>query len=410
MKRLKPWMFNVATLVVVGLIFVAQGAVAKQDAQPAEPLAAPQMVISYQGTLTDANGNPVDGYVDMVFALHREATGGTPFWTESYSGAQAVMVANGQFQVLLGSQTPLDSKDISGDLYLGITINSEEMMPRETLVSVPSAINASSVRSFPRVDIKGDTANFANGWPKGGWMWLKSVDDSDPGSRGSVRIHIAKDLVVNNTPFFDVVRIQSDGGAASLLAVDQHGKVEIANDLTVQGLNIHLGGSDTGRVVLRQDGGRTLHFLPWGGASFDYDNVCIGCGSGDTDLIIRGNVSCGGLTEANLQTADELAAGHIDRFEEGDVLCWAGEKLEKCSRANDRLVQAVSDREGRPIVIGAEVIKVLGPVRYGDLLVAAHEPGYATVNNDPRVGTVIAQALEDFDGERGLVKAMIRKF
>lgn len=40
------------------------------------------------------------------------------------------------------------------------------------------------------------------------------------------------------------------------------------------------------------------------------------------------------------------------------------------------------------------------------------------VDNNPRPGTVIAQALEDFDpstssgrgGEQGLVRAMIRKF
>ena len=105
-----------------------------------------------------------------------------------------------------------------------------------------------------------------------------------------------------------------------------------------------------------------------------------------------------------------MAAGHIDRFEEGDVLCWAVDRLEKCSTANDPLVQAVADVEGRPIVIGAEVIKVLGPVRMGDILVASTVPGYAMVNSNPRSGAVIAQALEDFDGEQGLIWAMIRKF
>ncbi len=52
----------------------------------------------------------------------------------------------------------------------------------------------------------------------------------------------------------------------------------------------------------------------------------------------------------------------------------------------------------------------MGPVQVGDLLVASETPGYATVNNHPAPGTVIAQALEDFAGERGLIKAMIRKF
>jgi hypothetical protein len=73
-------------------------------------------------------------------------------------------------------------------------------------------------------------------------------------------------------------------------------------------------------------------------------------------------------------------------------------------------VQAVADKSGRPIVMGAEVIKVLGPARRGDILVASEVPGYAMVNNDPEAGAVIAQALEDFDGERGIIRAMIRKF
>ncbi len=37
-------------------------------------------------------------------------------------------------------------------------------------------------------------------------------------------------------------------------------------------------------------------------------------------------------------------------------------------------------------------------------------PNPSNVNNVPVPGAVIAQALDDFDGERGLVRAMIRKF
>lgn len=127
-------------------------------------------------------------------------------------------------------------------------------------------------------------------------------------------------------------------------------------------------------------------------------------------LNMNGNpiINQGAMIEAGLQTADELAAERIDRFEQGDVLCWAGKQLEKCDRVNDRRVVAVADENGKPIVIGAEPIKVLGPVQVGDLLVASDVPGYATVNNRPAQGTTIAKALEAFDGEKGTVKAMIR--
>ena len=92
------------------------------------------------------------------------------------------------------------------------------------------------------------------------------------------------------------------------------------------------------------------------------------------------------------------------------MLCWGVDRLELCATPNDRLVQAVAESAGRPIVIGAEAVKVLGPVERGDILVASSVPGYAMVNNDPVSGSVIAQALVDFDGERGVIKAMIRKW
>lgn len=128
------------------------------------------------------------------------------------------------------------------------------------------------------------------------------------------------------------------------------------------------------------------------------------------DLHVDGTFTGGAYVESKLQTEEEQKSGRIDRFEEGDVLCWGVDQLELCTMANDRLVQAVAGARGRPIVLGAEVIKVLGPVKRGDILVASDVPGYAMVNNDPVAGSVIAQALEDMEGERGLIKAMIRKF
>ena len=84
--------------------------------------------------------------------------------------------------------------------------------------------------------------------------------------------------------------------------------------------------------------------------------------------------------------------------------------MELCVSANDRLVMAVADASGKPIVVGAEPIKVLGPVQAGDILVSSSVPGHAAVNNTPAPGTVIAQALEDSRSPSGSIKAMIRKW
>ncbi len=63
-----------------------------------------------------------------------------------------------------------------------------------------------------------------------------------------------------------------------------------------------------------------------------------------------------------------------------------------------------------PVTHGICHIKVIGPVSDGDFLVSSSTPGYAIASSDPKIGTVIAQALEDFNGKSGTVKAMIRKF
>ena len=52
---------------------------------------------------------------------------------------------------------------------------------------------------------------------------------------------------------------------------------------------------------------------------------------------------------------------------------------------------------------------VVGPVRKGDLMVAAGL-GRARAEADPRVGSVIGKALEDFDGAEGTIEVVIGRF
>ena len=44
---------------------------------------------------------------------------------------------------------------------------------------------------------------------------------------------------------------------------------------------------------------------------------------------------------------------------------------------------------------GRVPVKVVGVVRKGDILVTSNVPGYAKVNNDTQVGTVIGKAIEN---------------
>jgi hypothetical protein len=53
--------------------------------------------------------------------------------------------------------------------------------------------------------------------------------------------------------------------------------------------------------------------------------------------------------------------------------------------------------------------QVVGPVRKGDLMVAAGN-GKARADADPKAGSIIGKALEDFDGAEGTIEVVVGRF
>jgi hypothetical protein len=137
-------LLNVGTLVAVALMLGAYHTWAAPGPAP-QPQAASNAstgLLSYQGYLTDAGGEPLHGEVDVTFRLYSVPTEGTALWTEAHTGENAVPVTDGLFNVMLGSLTPIpDDVWSSGARYLGIQIGDDaEMTPRETIGSVPAAL------------------------------------------------------------------------------------------------------------------------------------------------------------------------------------------------------------------------------------------------------------------------------
>ena len=84
----------------------------------------------------------------MIFRLYNAASGGTPLWTEQWTGSNSVQVSDGLFNVMLGSLTSIPQSIITGNnnLFLGITVGTDsEMAPRVQLGSVPFAVQALTV-------------------------------------------------------------------------------------------------------------------------------------------------------------------------------------------------------------------------------------------------------------------------
>jgi hypothetical protein len=97
--------------------------------------------ISYQGVLTDSDGNPVnDGNYKLTFKLTTNPNNSILLWEESHEN---VAVSNGLFHVMLGSINPIDLP-FDEKYYLGISINDGEVLqPLTELGSVPYSLNVS---------------------------------------------------------------------------------------------------------------------------------------------------------------------------------------------------------------------------------------------------------------------------
>jgi len=109
------------------------------------PVAAeiPQM-ISYQGKVTDAGGNPVpDGTYTMRFRIYDAATGGNLEWD---SGVQSITVNDGMFDALLGeSPQPVINLPFDIDYWLLVTFAGTNQTPRQRIVSTGYAYMASGL-------------------------------------------------------------------------------------------------------------------------------------------------------------------------------------------------------------------------------------------------------------------------
>ena len=116
--------------------------------------------ISYQGVLTDTNGNVVtDGNYNLTFRLYDAATGGTPLWFDGLS----VSVKKGIFNVILGSQKAL-TIPFDKPYWLGVTVGSgAELAPRIELTSSAYSLRARTASGGGAGD--GHSLDAADGTP-----------------------------------------------------------------------------------------------------------------------------------------------------------------------------------------------------------------------------------------------------
>ena len=188
------------------LVFAADNAVAApqpaashkpQATKPRTELITIPQLLSYQGRLTDALGQPVqDTTYSVAFRLYTVPSGGSSFWNET----QSVSTKSGLFSVLLGSVTPVGSVPDGGALYLGMAVGGgAELTPRLQIASAAYAFRS-------------DTANYALYCPPGahdhlGQIWLGTTQDRGLG------IKLDRSTTAMNIGFVDSTLNSSSGAA-----------------------------------------------------------------------------------------------------------------------------------------------------------------------------------------------------
>ncbi len=122
--------------------------------------------VNFQGKVVNADGtNVADGSYDFEFKLYNVGSGGTAAWTETWDSANCgqLDVADGTFQVELGSCTSFTNDFNQDSWYLGVNFNSDgEMAPRIRFTAVPYAMNAKKVAGLTVTNTTG-TLTIPNG-------------------------------------------------------------------------------------------------------------------------------------------------------------------------------------------------------------------------------------------------------
>jgi hypothetical protein len=195
--------------------------------------------------------------------------------------------------------------------------------------------------------------------------------------------------------------------SGSLIITSSTDEVPHTGDLTVAG-NLSVGTiTDVEQALINAPSLQDVdvNFLPNTTNTFS-----IGNSSFKWKSIFARDTFFGGIHEINLETEG------LNKMQEGTVLSLKNGTMCPCENEADPLVMGiVSKGENYPIVLGAEPVLVTGKIKEGDYIITSNIKGHGKgispqyIYSQQLFGKIIAQALEDGEGESYIIKAMIRK-
>lgn len=210
-----------------------------------------------------------------------------------------------------------------------------------------------------------------------------------------------------------VAQITDDGSI--ILGRDKPVNAQLSGSLTLR-----LGGSQGSNRFLRSglNGEATFSALSSSLISFNSNiipNINNNFDLGEEFFKFRTIYSEQQIVGAILETG--LTTKGISKFETGALLVWGSTGLEISTKKEDSLVMGIAKNGfDQPIILGAEPVLITGKVKRGDFIVTSNKPGHGMAAKTKYLffkrnltGKIIAQALEDADGDSSLIKCMINK-
>ena len=132
--------------------------------------------LSWQGILSDDQGDPLDGAYDIEVKIYNSETGGTALWSETHG----VIIENGHTDLVLGKYNTLNL-DFEDTYWLELTIDNGTPLSRVQLTSVPYAMHAKNVAdeavSYSKLQNASGSSGTILKWD--GSQWIETTE-SDP--------------------------------------------------------------------------------------------------------------------------------------------------------------------------------------------------------------------------------------
>jgi len=314
----------------------------------------------------------------------------------SYTTASVIVSINGVVQLpttaygVSSTTLTFTEAPASGD-----KIEVRELTTTSTIASIDDGTGAATINANAdaTIDILGDVQLTAQGD-------LRFMDSDSSNyvafqAPGTVSSNVTWTLPSADAGTSGYALVSDGAGTLSWAAA---GATISQDNTTNTAFNLYYAATTSGALTAVKYDGGTLTFNP------------------STETLACTNFSGTATSAQYADLAEKYSV--VEDIEPGTVVCFGGEaEVQVCDHDMDRKIAGVvstdpaymmnAGAEGVYVALTGRVpCKVVGPVSKGDMMVSAGN-GRARAEENPVLGSVIGKALENFDGDEGVIEVVV---